>query len=103
MEEEKKNEVKSEIKIEIDEETSSGVYSNLAMISHTDSEFILDFIFIQPQYGKAKVRSRVITSPAHAKRMLAALQDNVSKYETQFGEIKDSSLRVQEPKTKYYN
>ena len=106
--EEKKNEAAgeikpAEIKIEIDDQTSNGAYSNLAMISHTDSEFILDFIFVQPQYGKAKVRSRVITSPAHAKRMLAALKDNIAKFEAQFGEIKDTAVRVQETKPRYFN
>jgi hypothetical protein len=105
--EEKKNEAaemkQGEIKIEIDDQTSNGAYSNLAMISHTDSEFILDFIFIQPQYAKAKVRSRVITSPAHAKRMLAALKDNIAKFEAQFGEIKDMPIRVQETKPRYFN
>ncbi len=79
---------KPEIQIEIDEATAQGVYTNLAMIGHSENEFIVDFIFLQPQAPKAKVRSRVITSPGHAKRLLAALQDNISKYEARFGEIK---------------
>jgi hypothetical protein len=103
IEGQKKGAAKNEIKLEIDEQTANGAYVNLAMISHTDSEFVIDFIFIQPQYAKAKVRSRVITSPAHAKRMLAALQDNISKYETQFGEIKASIPHIEEPETKYVN
>ncbi|MDR1952698.1 MAG: DUF3467 domain-containing protein [Elusimicrobiota bacterium] len=102
MEEEKK-EIKKDIKIEIDEQTGNGVYSNLAVISHTDGEFIFDFIFIQPQFGKAKVRSRIIASPAHAKRMLAALKDNIARYEAQFGEIKEAVIAPQETKTRYYN
>jgi hypothetical protein len=79
---------KPEIKIEIDENTAQGVYANLAMIGHSEDEFIVDFIFLQPQNPKAKVRARIVTSPGHAKRFLAALKDNVAKYEAQFGEIK---------------
>jgi hypothetical protein len=58
------------------------------MIGHTENEVVLDFIFLQPQAPKAKVRSRIITSPGHAKRLLAALQDNIAKYEAKFGPIK---------------
>jgi hypothetical protein len=103
MSEEKKNNMQTEVKIEIDEQTSNGIYSNLALISHSESEFVLDFIFFQPQQGKAKVRSRIITSPSHLKRMLAALQDNIAKYESRFGEIKDNSMNINEEKPKYYN
>jgi hypothetical protein len=102
MSDEKKP-LQTEIKIEIDEQTSNGIYSNLALIAHSDNEFILDFIFFQPQQGKAKVRSRIITSPAHAKRMAMALQENIAKYEQQFGEIKNSSFQIQQEKPKYYN
>jgi hypothetical protein len=91
------------IDIEIDEQISNGAYANLAMISHTSSEFVVDFIFIQPQYKKARVRSRIITSPQHAKAMLRALQDNVAKFESQFGEIKENMPMTQEPKTRYFN
>lgn len=86
MEQQEKKE--HQIQIEIDELTAQGVYSNLAIISHSQDEFILDFIFIQPQVPKAKVRARIITSPGHIKRFLAALQDNIKKYEEKFGEIK---------------
>lgn len=79
---------KREIKIEIDDSVAQGVYSNVALISHSESEFIFDFIFIQPQAPKAKVRSRIITSPAHAKKFLLTLQENIKKYEDKFGEIK---------------
>lgn len=85
---EEKKEVVQQIQIEIDDLTAQGVYSNLAVISHSPDEFIIDFIFIQPQVPKAKVRARVITSPQHIKRFLAALQDNIKKYEEKFGEIK---------------
>ena len=77
-----------EIQIEVDDQTAQGVYSNLAMIGHSETEFVLDFIFIQPRVKKAKVRSRIITSPAHMKRLLFALGDNIKKYEERFGEIK---------------
>ena len=64
---------KPEMQIEIDDATAQGAYSNLAMIAHSDSEFILDFIFVQPQAARAKVRARVLTSPAHAKNRAARL------------------------------
>lgn len=73
------NEVKLEI--HLDEETAQGVYVNLAVVNHTDAEFVIDFIFAQPQAPKAKVRSRIITSPAHVKRLIAALQENLQRFE----------------------
>jgi Protein of unknown function (DUF3467). len=76
-----------QLQIELKEEVSQGIYSNLAMITHSSSEFVLDFISILPGMAKAQVKSRVIMSPEHAKRLLAALQDNVSKYENSFGKI----------------
>jgi len=78
---------KKQLSIEIDEITAQGLYSNLAMITHSEQEFILDFLFLSPQQPKAKVRARVITSPKHAKRLLAALIDNMKKYESRFGPI----------------
>lgn len=77
-----------QIQIDIDDATSRGHYANLAMVGHSDNEFILDFIFLQPQNPRAKVVTRVITSPAHSKRLLWALKDNVEKYEARFGAIK---------------
>lgn len=77
----------NQIQIEIDDATAQGQYANLALISHSETEIILDFIFLQPQVPKAKVRSRIITSPSHAKKLLAALEDNVKKYEARFGKI----------------
>ena len=100
MNEEKKP---GEIKIEIDEQTANGIYSNLALIAHSENEFIIDFIFFQPQSGKAKVRSRIITSPAHVKRMIEALKDNISKYETKFGQIKETPHQLANSKPGYYN
>jgi hypothetical protein len=78
---------KPEVQIEIDDATAQGVYVNLAMIGHSENEFVIDFIFLQPQTPKAKVRSRIITSPGHAKRLLAALQENIAKYEARFGAV----------------
>jgi hypothetical protein len=94
---------KPEMQIEIDDLTAQGAYSNLAMIAHSDSEFILDFIFVQPQAARAKVRSRILTSPAHAKRLLAALKDNISKYEAKFGEIKAGATAEQDKKIGFYH
>jgi len=85
-----------QLNIEIDEQTALGVYSNLAVVNHSTSEFVLDFINIMPGIAKAKVRSRIIVTPEHAKRLLRALQDNVAKYEQEFGEIKEhrSTIKV---------
>ena len=93
---------KQEIKVEIDEQTANGSYSNLALITHSQTEFIIDFIFVQPQNGKAKVKNRIITSPLHAKRILQALQDNIAKYEMRFVQIKNSETSMQE-QSKFYN
>ena len=76
-----------QLQIELKEETAQGVYSNLAMITHSSSEFVMDFISILPGMAKAQVKSRVIMSPEHAKRLMMALQDNVAKYEKAFGTI----------------
>lgn len=78
---------KKELSIEIDDATAQGMYCNLAFITHSEQEFVVDFIFMFPQQPKAKVRSRIILSPKHAKRLLLALADNVKKYESRFGEI----------------
>ena len=80
---------KEGLNIEIGEEVAEGVYSNLAIINHSPSEFIADFIQMMPGVPKAKVKSRIILTPQHAKRLAQALVDNVAKYEEQFGEIKD--------------
>ena len=78
---------KVNLQIQLDEEMAQGAYANLAMVNHTDSEFTLDFIYVQPQQPKAKVRARIITSPKHTKRLLKALQENVAKFEDRFGVI----------------
>ena len=76
------------IQIQADEETKAGTYANLAMISHSAEEFVCDFIFVHPPYGK--LRSRIIMSAGHAKRFLRALQENVARYESQHGTIPDT-------------
>jgi hypothetical protein len=78
----------TQLQIELDEATAHGMYINLAMIGHTETEFTMDFIYVQPQQPKGKVRARVISSPSHTKRFLLALQDNIKKYEARFGAIK---------------
>ncbi len=80
----------NQINIELSEEIAQGVYSNLAIITHSSSEFVLDFVRIMPGIPKAKVKSRVILTPEHAKRLLMALQDNLAKYEAAHGKIKHS-------------
>lgn len=87
MAEEKKPKKQNQINIELPEELADGVYANLAIISHSHSEFVLDFIRMLPNVPKAKVKSRLIITPEHAKRFLGALADNVKKYEAQHGTI----------------
>ena len=77
-----------QIDINLDETTAEGVYSNMAIISHSTSEFVVDFIRIMPGVPKAKVKSRIVLTPEHAKRLLLSMQDNVAKYEAMFGEIR---------------
>jgi len=83
MEQEQNN-----IQIELHDETAQGIYSNLAIIAHSSSEFVVDFVRIMPGIPKAKVQSRIILTPEHAKRLMLALVDNVKKFESQNGEIK---------------
>ncbi|MFU8843507.1 MAG: DUF3467 domain-containing protein [Bacteroidales bacterium] len=78
---------KNQINIELTDEMAEGIYSNLAIITHSHSEFIIDFVKILPGIPKAKVKSRIILTPQHAKRLFRALQDNISKYERMHGEI----------------
>jgi len=82
-----KKKKQNQINIELPEEMADGVYANLAIISHSHSEFVLDFIRMLPNVPKAKVKSRVIVSPEHAKRIVNALADNIKKYEAQCSSI----------------
>lgn len=78
---------KGRLQIQMDEQIAQGSYVNMSMVNHTETEFVLDFVFIQPMEPRAKVKSRIITNPKHAKRILTALQDNIAKYEQRFGTI----------------
>ena len=75
------------LQIELDPETAQGVFVNMAMVNHTETEFTLDLLYVQPQAPRATVRARAITTPKHMKRLLLALQDNVAKWESRFGRI----------------
>ena len=79
-----------QIQIKIDDAMASGVYSNMAMIHHNDSEFVLDFLYVQPQQPRATVRARVITSPRHVKRLLKVLQEQLAHYESHHGTVEAS-------------
>ena len=100
MSEKKPQEVKLEI--QLDEDIAQGVYVNLAAVNHNDSEFVVDFIFVQPQAPRAKVRSRVILSPQHAKRFASAILENVNRYEQNFGEIEAGMPPVDEADGHYH-
>ncbi len=80
----------NQLNIELTEETAEGTYANLAMIAHSSSEFVIDFIRLMPGVTKAKVKSRIVITPEHAKRLLFALQENVTKFEANFGQIKQA-------------
>ena len=79
----------NQLNIELPEEIAEGVYSNLAIISHSHSEFILDFVRLMPNVPKAKVKSRIVLTPQHAKRLMRALAENLKKYENQFGPVNE--------------
>ena len=79
-----------QINIELDETVAEGIYSNLAIINHSSSEFVLDFVSIMPGIPKAKVKSRIVLTPQHAKRLLKAIGENIHRFEIAHGEIKDT-------------
>lgn len=90
-EEEKKHQIQEgQLNVELSEDIAEGIYSNLAIINHSASEFVLDFIKIMPGVPKARVKSRIVLTPQHAKRFLRAMQDNVARFENQHGEIQDT-------------
>src|SRR5215208_7277427 len=76
-----------QLQIEIDPVTANGAFVNMAMVNHTETEFTLDLVYVQPQAPKAQVRARAITTPKHMKRLLLAIQDNLARYESRFGPI----------------
>lgn len=83
-----KEQKSQQISIELGEKEAEGIYSNLAIITHSPAEFIIDFTRVVPGVPKAKVHARIITTPQHAKMLLKALTDNINKFESRFGEIK---------------
>jgi hypothetical protein len=86
MEENKNNQ--NQINIELKEDIAQGIYSNLAVITHSPSEFVIDFVRVMPGVPKADVKSRIILTPEHAKRLMFALKDNIAKFEALHGPIK---------------
>lgn len=92
------NEQNNQIQIELPEEVAQGTYSNLAIIAHSSSEFVIDFVRILPGLPKAKVQSRIILTPEHAKRLLYALNENINRFESQNGAISaDNSTEFYPP------
>jgi len=84
-----KNQKKNNLNIELDEKVAEGTYANLAIINHSVSEFVVDFVNMMPGMPKAKVKSRIILTPQHAKRLMKALADNIQKFENAHGVIKE--------------
>lgn len=84
------NNNQNQLNIELTEEIADGIYSNLAIITHSTSEFVVDFVKIMPGVPKAKVKARILLTPQHAKRLMAALADNISKFEAVNGPIKQT-------------
>jgi hypothetical protein len=84
----------NQINIELTEEIAEGTYANLAIITHSFAEFVIDFANLMPGAPKAKVKSRIVMTPQHAKRLMRALIDNVKKFESQNGVIKDQDVQV---------
>ena len=82
----------NQINIELSEEMAEGIYANLAIITHSPSEFVVDFIRMMPGVPKAKVKSRIVLTPEHAKRLKDALADNIEKYEAMHGKIKTQDV-----------
>ncbi len=87
MSEETKKGKQVQIQIQLDDDVAQGIYANLALVNHTETEFTIDFMYLQPQQPRAKVRTRIISNPKHTKRLLAALQENLRRYEDRFGTI----------------
>lgn len=80
----------NQLNIELSEEIAEGIYSNLAIITHSNAEFVIDFVKVMPGVPKARVKSRIVLTPQHAKRLLSAMADNVQKYESVHGTIKQT-------------
>lgn len=91
---EKENPNQNQLNIELTDEMGEGTYSNLAIITHSFSEFIIDFVKVMPGVPKGKVKSRIILTPHHAKRLLKALKENITRYESNFGNVEDKEPQM---------
>ena len=78
------------LQLQLDETVAQGAYANLALVNHSETEFVLDFAFVVPLEPKAKIRARIISSPKHTKRVMLALQENMARYEARFGAVDPS-------------
>ncbi len=85
------------LQLQMDDDIAQGKYVNFAIVNHTATEFVLDFVFVQPQQPRGKVTARVITSPLHAKRMAMALQENIKRFEQRFGAIQVPAVNLSDP------
>lgn len=83
-----------QLNIELSEEIADGNYANLAIITHSFAEFVIDFVNVMPNVPKAKVKSRIVMTPQHSKRLMKALIDNVKRFEAQYGVIKDQEAQT---------
>lgn len=83
-----------QLNIELSEEMADGAYANLAIITHSFAEFVIDFVNVMPNVPKAKVKSRIVMTPQHAKRLMRALVDNVKRFEAQHGTIKEEAVNM---------
>ena len=88
---------KNQLNIQLDEDIANGTYSNLVIINHSATEFVLDFVSVMPGVPKSKVKSRMILAPQHAKRLLKALSENIKRYENAHGSIKDDQQQQNIP------
>ena len=91
--------IPNQINIEISEEISEGQYANLAIITHSNSEFVVDFVNVMPGTPKSKVKSRIILTPYHAKRLMKAMAENVKKFESAHGNIQEDIESMEIPFT----
>lgn len=90
MADQQKDKNQNQLNIELSEDIADGIYSNLAVITHSNAEFVIDFVRVMPGMPKAKVKSRILLTPQHAKRLMNALADNISKFEAIHGKISNS-------------
>ncbi len=97
MEDQNPEQQQQQINIELTEEMADGTYANLAFVNHSVAEFVLDFINLMPGHPKPKVKSRIVMTPFHAKRLMRALVDNVKRYESVNGVIKDQEQQGNMP------